>query len=191
MTDKHWHHIIPRHAGGTDEPLNLVQLTLEEHTEAHRKLYEEFGRWQDKMAWEMMSGRKVSENARKMAAILGQQALMNDPVRLEQVRQTRINGVLKWYEDGAITWNKGLLLKEHPDHPGLKKISENTKRQQAEGRAACVGDWARGKEFDENHRANLSKKAFARSKVTCEHCSVAHVPGMYARWHGNKCKMKS
>jgi len=45
------HHIIPRHMGGTDDPSNLIELTIEEHAEAHRKLYEEHGRWQDYLAW--------------------------------------------------------------------------------------------------------------------------------------------
>lgn len=47
----HKHHIVPKHAGGTDDPSNLVELTVEEHAEAHRKLYEQYGRWQDKLAW--------------------------------------------------------------------------------------------------------------------------------------------
>ena len=53
---KHKHHILPRHAGGTDDPSNLVELTIEEHAEAHRVLYETHGRWQDKMAWQLLSG---------------------------------------------------------------------------------------------------------------------------------------
>ena len=52
----HNHHIIPRHVGGTDHPDNLVQLTVPEHAEAHRKLYEKYGRWQDKLAYRSLSG---------------------------------------------------------------------------------------------------------------------------------------
>lgn len=52
----HRHHIIPRHAGGTDDPSNIALLTIEEHAEAHRILYEKYGRWQDKLAWQMLSG---------------------------------------------------------------------------------------------------------------------------------------
>ena len=48
---KHIHHIIPRHLGGTDDPSNLIELTVEEHAEAHRILYETHGRWQDRLAW--------------------------------------------------------------------------------------------------------------------------------------------
>ena len=51
----HNHHIIPKHAGGTDHPDNLVRLTTTEHAEAHRKLYEEYGRWQDKSAYQGLS----------------------------------------------------------------------------------------------------------------------------------------
>lgn len=53
---KHKHHIIPKHAGGSDDPDNLVWLTVEEHAEAHRKLYEQYGRWQDYYAWQGLCG---------------------------------------------------------------------------------------------------------------------------------------
>ena len=53
----HKHHIIPRHMGGTDDPSNLVELSIEEHAEAHHKLFEEYGHWQDKIAWLALAGR--------------------------------------------------------------------------------------------------------------------------------------
>ena len=51
----HLHHIIPKHAGGSDDPSNLVELTIEEHAEAHRQLYETHGRLEDKLAWQGLS----------------------------------------------------------------------------------------------------------------------------------------
>ena len=57
----HNHHIIPKHAGGTDHPDNLVRLTTTEHAEAHRKLYEEYGRWEDKLAYQGLAGYKGKE----------------------------------------------------------------------------------------------------------------------------------
>tara|TARA_B110000285_G_scaffold142092_1_gene158878 strand:- start:197 stop:715 length:519 start_codon:yes stop_codon:yes gene_type:complete len=53
---KHKHHIIPKHAGGTDHPSNLIELTIPEHAEAHRVLYEKYGRWEDRLAWRGLSG---------------------------------------------------------------------------------------------------------------------------------------
>lgn len=41
--------------GGTDDPSNLVRLTIEEHAEAHRKLYEEHGNKFDYIAYMALS----------------------------------------------------------------------------------------------------------------------------------------
>ena len=59
----HKHHIIPKHAGGTNDPSNLILLTIEEHAEAHRKLYEEYNRWQDEVAYRMLSGQISAQEA--------------------------------------------------------------------------------------------------------------------------------
>ena len=53
---KHKHHIIPKHMGGTNNPDNLIELTIEEHAEAHRMLYEKHGHTQDKVAWLGLAG---------------------------------------------------------------------------------------------------------------------------------------
>jgi hypothetical protein len=42
--------------GGSDDPSNLIELTIEEHAEAHRLLYEQYGNWQDKVAWQGLLG---------------------------------------------------------------------------------------------------------------------------------------
>lgn len=52
----HKHHILPKHMGGTDDPSNLIELSIEEHAEAHRKLFEEHGCWQDYLAWQGLLG---------------------------------------------------------------------------------------------------------------------------------------
>ena len=53
---KHKHHIIPKHMGGTDEPFNLIELTVEEHAEAHRVLWKTHGLKQDWLAWQGLAG---------------------------------------------------------------------------------------------------------------------------------------
>lgn len=47
----HRHHIIPKHAGGTDDDSNIVYLTPEEHAKEHLRLYEEHGRYEDAQAY--------------------------------------------------------------------------------------------------------------------------------------------
>ena len=52
---KHIHHIIPKHMGGTDDPDNLIALSIKDHAEAHKKLYEKFGKQEDYIAWMSLS----------------------------------------------------------------------------------------------------------------------------------------
>ena len=53
--------------GGTDDPMNLIELTIEEHAEAHRELWEYCGRWQDYLAWKALSGQMTKEEVIKFA----------------------------------------------------------------------------------------------------------------------------
>ena len=47
--------------GGNDDPENLTELTIEEHAEAHKKLWEQYGRWQDHLAWQGLAKLMTSE----------------------------------------------------------------------------------------------------------------------------------
>ena len=52
----HVHHILPKYAGGTDDPSNLVRLTIEDHAIAHMVRYKIYGDYRDKLAWMGLSG---------------------------------------------------------------------------------------------------------------------------------------
>ena len=41
--------------GGTDSPENLIEVTIEQHAELHRELYEKYGKKEDKCAWMALS----------------------------------------------------------------------------------------------------------------------------------------
>lgn len=93
----HKHHIIPRHAGGTDDPSNLIYLTVEEHAEAHRLLFEQYGRWQDELAWKALSGaigkdeiiyRKVSPNlGKKLSDETRKKMSENNPMKRKEISE--------------------------------------------------------------------------------------------------------
>lgn len=53
---KHKHHIVPKHAGGKNDSSNIVELTIEEHAQAHKQLFETYGRIEDRLAWLGLSG---------------------------------------------------------------------------------------------------------------------------------------
>lgn len=67
MKTTHTHHIIPKHAGGTNDPSNLIELTIEEHAEAHRLLFEEHHQWEDEIAWKTLSGQMTNYEAQQLA----------------------------------------------------------------------------------------------------------------------------
>jgi hypothetical protein len=55
--------------GGSDDPSNLIELTIEEHAEAHRILWEQYGNWQDNVAWKALSGQITNYEATILASI--------------------------------------------------------------------------------------------------------------------------
>ena len=62
----HKHHIIPKHMGGTDDPSNLIELTIEEHAQAHLDLYNKHGYMQDLVAHRMLLGQIDKAEAIKL-----------------------------------------------------------------------------------------------------------------------------
>ena len=64
----HKHHIIPKHAGGTDDPSNLVELTILDHAIAHKVLYGLWGRWQDNLAWMSLKEQLNIDEIRRIRA---------------------------------------------------------------------------------------------------------------------------
>lgn len=52
--------------GGTDDPSNLIELTVEEHAEAHKKLYEKHNLEWDRIAWLSLSGQINMSEAKRL-----------------------------------------------------------------------------------------------------------------------------
>lgn len=52
----HLHHIIPKHIGGTDDPDNLIELSINEHAREHYILWNNFGNKFDWLAWKGLTG---------------------------------------------------------------------------------------------------------------------------------------
>jgi hypothetical protein len=71
MKTTHTHHIIPKHMGGTDNPSNLKELTVKQHARAHKKLYKQHGKWEDRIAYTFLSGQiskyQAQQEVRRLA----------------------------------------------------------------------------------------------------------------------------
>ena len=124
---KHKHHIIPKHMGGSDNADNIVELTVEEHAEAHKKLYEQHGHWQDYCAWQALSGRIGQEEILRMkqGANKGKKP---SPETIERMRQSALIRAERQRADGTLARaNK----KRSETQTGYKKSAEHIKNWSA------------------------------------------------------------
>lgn len=55
--------------GGTDDPSNLVEVTIEQHAELHLDLYLQHGQMGDWLAYHMLSGQISAQEATRQAQI--------------------------------------------------------------------------------------------------------------------------
>lgn len=122
----HKHHIIPKHMGGSDEESNLVELTIEEHAEAHKKLYEEYGKMEDKLAWHGLLG------------LIGK-----DDILLE-IAKSNGKKISKAKRGKTLVWNKGIKtgalseshkLKISKSSVGKKKPTSGARKGQTKSQA--------------------------------------------------------
>jgi hypothetical protein len=126
---KHIHHILPKYLGGSDEPSNLVELTVDEHAEAHRVLYEQHGNWQDYCAWQALSGRIGQEEALRMAQGMANKGRKRTPEQIERIKEAarkrverhRVDGTLERSNQKRSQTQKG--YKKSPEH--LAKWAES------------------------------------------------------------------
>ena len=143
----HKHHIIPKHAGGTDDPNNLVLLTVEEHAEAHRKLFEEHGRWQDEIAYRMLSGQITAQEATIEAIKKAQTGRKRLPEEIEKRRLKRIG--TKHSEETKKKMSLNNAMKG-------KTLSDEQKK--------ILSIAHKGKTLTEKHRETLRQTHLGKSK---------------------------
>ena len=159
----HLHHIIPRHMGGSNSPENLVELTVQEHAEAHKLLFEEHGKWQDFLAWKALSGQINSDEIRRMATTLALKGKPKSPEHVEKCRSARLG----------------------------KKDSEETrmkKSQAFKGRKITWNLNATTPEANEKRRQALTGKS--KPVILCPHCGKSGGAPQMKQWHFNNCKGK-
>ena len=175
---KHKHHIVPRHAGGTDDPSNLVELTVEEHAEAHRVLFEQYGRWQDRVAWQTLSGQitkyEAAQQARRLANLGNKH--FEGKTHTEEVRKR-----ISEFQKKAKIGNKYREGKSHSEET-KKNISEKLKGHEATNH----GGYELSDEFKDKCRKRMSGasnpmsnqesiekvKQSALNKKKCPHCEM-------------------
>ena len=160
--------------GGSDDESNLIELTIEEHAEAHKKLYEEHGRWQDKIAWQTLSGQITQAEAIKQAQI---QSNKNRVVTQEQ--KDKISKSLTGRKFGSRDPEVG---KKISNSLLGKKHTEERKANMKKNHADFSGS---NNPMFGKQSAMLGKQ---HKKVICPHCKVEVSVNTATRWHFDNCK---
>lgn len=192
---KHKHHIIPKHAGGTDDPTNLVNLTIEEHAEAHRLLYEQYGRIQDKRAWmgltKMLTGKEIineilcapksEDHKRKISmALKGRPA----PWAIGNKNATVLKGRPRT-EETKQKISESKTGKERPDMFGNNYAKVLKGRKKTKEHTQAVLNALSTKEVKDKISASWANKPI----VKCPHCGREGKQGHNMnRYHFNNCK---
>ena len=127
MVIYHWHHIVPRHAGGTDDPTNLIRVTVEEHAELHFARYLTYGEMGDWIAALTLSGQmttaeataearreftRQNPNHHKLAGKIGGKAPASQKAKQVAAKTAKELGQKPW-------WNNGLNNRRSYDCPGV------------------------------------------------------------------------
>lgn len=117
--------------GGSDDVENLELLTIEEHAEAHRVLWETYGKQADFMAWKMLLGKTdASESMRIAVAVEAFREMLADPARYDSWR-TNISNTLRGRTQSAETKAKrSNTIKEMYRNPSFKaKFLESVRKR--------------------------------------------------------------
>jgi hypothetical protein len=182
---KHKHHIIPKHMGGTDDPSNLIELTIEEHAEAHRILWENHGRWQDEVAWKALSGQIDKQEINYIISVINNTGKNNPmygkvgPMRGKKHTEESKQKIKSKRKEQVIIHSEETKLKIGQAHKGkiitdehIEKVIESNKKRLGEKR-------------------NIYKNKGTEQKVIeCPHCHKAGGQSSMHRWHFNNCKVR-
>ena len=149
----HRHHVVPRHASGTDDPSNMTcPLTIQEHAEHHRYRYEMTGDEYDRIAWLCLLGMIPRQEAiRQIQIETGRRNGQAQLGRRKQSEETRrkIGEALR----GRSRPNCG-----RPGKPG-KPHTEETRRKISEAKRGKL----RGP-ISKEHRYKISNAQYGKPR---------------------------
>lgn len=160
---KHIHHIIPKHMGGSNDPDNLIELTIEDHAEAHRVLWEEYGKWQDFLAWKALSGQ-----------------IESDDIRRELTRLT-------WLGRKHTEETKAKIKAAR----ALQVCSDETRQKMSKARKGKAITWdLKNNTPEANSKRSATQSGKPKPKLTCPHCGKEGGAPTMKQWHFDNCKQR-
>jgi hypothetical protein len=198
--------------GGTDDPSNIVELTIEEHAEAHKLLWENHRCWQDEIAWKALSGRIGKEDIireiqrkthlgkkKKPEAIEKMVKKLTDKKQKPETIEKRRNKLIGQKRNFTDEWKENISKGKKGQKPWIagKKHSEESKEK---NRLAHLGHtYNRGRIHSDKSRTNMSNahkgqipynKGLKYETIECPHCKKTGGSNSMKRYHFDNCKNK-
>lgn len=174
---KHKHHIIPRHMGGSDDPSNLIELSVAEHAEAHRLLFEQYKNQKDYIAWQALSGLISKEEARRLAISA---SLTGKKQSKEQIEK-RVKARLKTRPHSTLGQKN-------------KPASEEKKLKISIANKGKPSPFKNKERHSDITKQLMSESAKNRKLYKCPKCNCEMQKAHLSRYHGldgEKCKSPS
>jgi hypothetical protein len=171
----HMHHIIPRHAGGSNDKENLIKLNIDQHALAHKLLWEQNGSTYDYIAWKSLSNQMTKAEARIEAVKHANTGRKQSKEHIEKRTKARL-----------ITRPNSTLGQKN------KPCSEERKRKISEANKG-KDRGPRGPRSDET-KNKMSNSAKNRPLFNCSVCGKAVQKQTLALYHGidgSKCKLSA
>lgn len=163
----HIHHIIPKHMGGSDDPSNLIKLSVEDHAEAHRILFEKYGLIEDKIAWQGLA--KMIDRKEIIRLIISSPKSEEHKKKISEAHKGKNKPWMIGNKNA--TSNKGRInSKEHNEKIALSKLGKK--------RAPFTEEWKQA----------LKDAKKRQPTVECPHCGVIGKGPNMTRYHFRNCK---
>jgi len=156
----HVHHIVPKHAGGTDDPSNLETITLREHIERHQELFKKYGRWEDALSVRLLQ--RLDKHSETFVDIDGFIESLSKAGK--QGYQARIEKFLSQPENTIEDWHKH--LSECSRKGGTARRENNPLEVRSEWARISRSKWS--PESEAKAAENMRKTA--RATYKCKHC---------------------
>jgi len=139
---------------GSDDPSNLIELTVEEHAEAHRLLFEQYGREEDRIAWLALSGQASKKDIVKLGQKLGRK-------KTDEYLENKYG--LEWRSILSRNANKKLIEKRKQDPEfDMRMRIRNSNVLSLKGSIAALSESSRKKRketFQKNSHQQGSKNS--------------------------------
>lgn len=200
-----WHHIIPRSLGGEDVDENMVRLTAREHFICHWLLVKMTdGEDREKMVYALRLMRANNEYQQRYETKITARVyerLREEFSRIHSKNMAGDNNPAKRPEVGRAISESKIGVKRAPFSQewlaNLKATRQGERngmygKQHSEETREILRQQKLGRKHSEETKQKIAKGAEGRKKplIHCVHCGRDIASNGYARFHGDKCKMK-